>query len=143
MSDWKYLNQHRIRTGPFASSDEDGFNGMFLLMVEGLELKCLASDGAGWKHVSVSLNGSFRIPSWDIMSRVKELFWEDEETVMQLHPPKSQYVNQHPGCLHLWSPTDPNVTIPLPDPILVGFGDDKEGEGSALVNSIIGLIFKS
>ncbi len=37
---------------------------------------------------------------------------------MQFHPKRSEYVNYHPGCLHLWRPTD--VRIVLPPSIFVG-----------------------
>ena len=36
------------------------------------------------------------------MGHVKDLFWGEEDAVLQLHPPKSEYVNNHPFCLHLW-----------------------------------------
>jgi hypothetical protein len=52
------------------------------------------------------------------MCFVKSLFWDDEESVMQLHPPKSQWVNNHPYCLHLWK--QDSVEIPLPLQIMVG-----------------------
>ena len=68
-------------------------------------LRIIASDGTepeeqGWEHVSVSRPN--RIPDWKDMQFVKELFWDDEETVLQFHPAKSQYVNFHPYVLHLW-----------------------------------------
>lgn len=51
------------------------------------------------------------------MCFVKDLFWDGEDAVMQLHPPKSNYVNNHPHCLHLWRPTQ--AVIPMPETILV------------------------
>ena len=33
--------------------------------------------------------------------------WEDEDFVIQVHPPKSLHVNLMPNCLHLWRPLDP------------------------------------
>jgi len=81
-------------------------------------VRCIASDGGGWKHVSVSIIGDNRPPKWGLMCEVKGLFWEDEDVVIQFHPRKSEYVNNHPGCLHLWqSLTQP---FPTPDPIMVG-----------------------
>ena len=59
-----------------------------------------------------------RCPNWLEMCFAKGLFWEDEEAVMQLHPPKSDYVNCHPYCLHLWKPLE--TAIPLPPSIMVG-----------------------
>jgi hypothetical protein len=38
--------------------------------------------------------------------------------VVQFHPPKSQYVNCHPYCLHLWR--NKNQEVILPPSILVG-----------------------
>ena len=76
----------------------------------------LASSEYPWEHVSVSTKN--RCPNWQEMSFVKDLFWRDDECVMQLHPPKSEYVNHHPFCLHLWKPT--HAEIPQPPSILVG-----------------------
>ena len=60
----------------------------------------VASWGGGWEHVSVSLKN--RCPTWDEMCMVKEIFWKDDEVVVQFHPKKSEYVNIHPYCLHMW-----------------------------------------
>lgn len=55
----------------------------------------------GWEHVSVSpYNG--KTPSWDDMCEIKDMFWNDEEAVIQIHPKKSEYVNLLDNCLHLW-----------------------------------------
>lgn len=64
----------------------------------------------GWEHVSVSRRD--RCPTWEEMCLVKRLFWEDEETVLQFHPPRSRYVNVSENCLHLWKQT--GVEHPLP-----------------------------
>lgn len=105
-------NQWRVRTGKLASDDNCGNNGAFML--NGAFV--IASDGEGWEHVSVSRKN--RIPTWPEMCQIKNIFWDTEDAVMQLHPPQSDYVNVHPNCLHLWRPTD--RPIPLPPSILVG-----------------------
>jgi hypothetical protein len=114
----------RLLHGPLASrADRDGNNGMFILPPfrkgSNLSLRVLATDQMGWEHVSVSLKG--RCPYWDEMCHVKSLFWDDEDCVMQLHPPRSQWVNNHNTCLHLWRPLD--AAIPQPPSILVGIQD--------------------
>jgi hypothetical protein len=38
--------------------------------------------------------------------------------VIQYHPPESEYVNNHPNCLHLWRPT--GCALPMPPSIMVG-----------------------
>lgn len=58
----------------------------------------------GMEHVSVSPKKQFRIPSWDDMCVLKDIFFEDEEEAYQIHPKKSQYVNAVENCLHLWKP---------------------------------------
>jgi hypothetical protein len=119
MSDWKKLNAARVRQGMFATTDADGFNGAFCMMLNGLKVKCIASDGGGWQHVSVSIHDSSLPPSWSVMCQVKDLFWEEEDCVVQFHPPKSAYVNNHAGCLHLWRCTD-GREFPRPPEIMVG-----------------------
>lgn len=76
-------------------------------------LKVLAGDGGdafGWEHVSVSL--PHRCPTWAEMCKVKAMFWSPEDAVMQLHPPRSSYVDVHPHCLHLWRPTEQAILLP-------------------------------
>lgn len=75
------------------------------------------STGLGWEHVSVSLR--HRCPTWEEMCRVKDIFWAPKDAVVQIHPPKSEYVNGMPTCLHLWRPKD--VALLLPPKELVGW----------------------
>jgi hypothetical protein len=96
-------------------SGEDGFRGE-LLFTGTKPLRFICSWGEGWEHVSISLPK--RCPTWDEMNYVKGVFWRDDEVVMQLHPAKANYVNNHPFCLHLWRPL--NATIPTPPSIMVG-----------------------
>ena len=98
------------------SDDSYGNNGLFQIRYKGCNFNVIASDGLGWEHVSVSLED--RIPAWEEMCYMKDLFWNKDEAVMQLHPPESEYINNHDFCLHLWKPL--NAIIPLPDSILVG-----------------------
>jgi len=122
MSDWNFVNRHRVRTGPFASSERDGCNGFFQLILDSRKVKVIASDGLGWQHIGVSLEGSTNVPSWSIMCQIKELFFEAGDWVMQLHPPKNLNISNHPGCLHLWRPNG-GEAIPVPPPNLVGDAD--------------------
>lgn len=91
------INRWRM---PAYSKPEDGNNGAFLISFRSYGLQVIASDGEGWDHVSVSLLS--RCPNWEEMCFIKDLFWGEDETVIQFHPKKSEYVNNHPYCLHLW-----------------------------------------
>lgn len=79
-------------------------------------LLVIASFGGEWDHVSAS--HPRRIPNWIEMSHIKRMFFMPDEAVMQLHPAESDYVNNHPRCLHLWRPQ--NETIPTPPAWMVG-----------------------
>src|SRR5436189_58009 len=86
MSDWAFLNKHRVR-GPtpsipeiYFSDDSYGFNGLFRLPNEGNIIRCIASDGMDadgpewkWQHVSVSVEIDKRPPRWGLMCWVKDL----------------------------------------------------------------------
>lgn len=111
--------KYRVKRGRGASDSTFGNHGMFFVTLNGKStpLKCVASDGMGWEHVSVSLPD--RCPTWEEMCSIKDLFWDEEDVVIQYHPNKSAYINMHPHCLHLWRPT--KTEIPVPDKILIGF----------------------
>lgn len=72
----------------------------------------------GWEHVSVCPLKRKITPSWDDMCYIKDLFWREDEAVVQIHPEKAEYVNNMPNCLHLWKPA--GKEMPLPPSILVG-----------------------
>lgn len=117
--------QYRVKHGEFGTSSAEGNNGLFFIPASAARktaaLKVIASDGLGWEHASVSLRGEMRCPTWEEMCIVKNLFWDEDDAVMQLHPPRADYVNNHRACLHLWRPNAYGVEIPLPDSLLVGF----------------------
>jgi len=98
------------------SNENDGNNGLFMIDFKSSTLKVIASDQLGWDHISISLPN--RCPNWFEMKFVKELFFDDEETVVQFHPKKSQYVNNHEFCLHLWK--EHGIDYTLPPSIFVG-----------------------
>lgn len=76
--------------------------GQFAVKSGVFRLRCIASCGQGWDHVSVSLFN--RCPTWAEMDQVKRLFFEDEEVAMQLHVNGKSKINLHPFVLHLWRP---------------------------------------
>lgn len=103
------------------SSSRDGNNGPFEIPFSLRSIAyVIASDGAGWEHVSVHIisNGIERTPTWSEMCRIKDLFWSENDCVVQYHPAKSEYVNTHKNTLHLWKPTI--EVLPKPNPLMVG-----------------------
>lgn len=109
MKNLNYLNNYRVDLfGDGYLGDEH--NGAFSIKVKGEKYFVIASDGQGWEHVSVS--HETKIPSWKVMCEIKDMFFNTNEVVMQLHPRKKDYVNNHPNCLHLWKPIEQDIPTP-------------------------------
>ena len=118
---FKVPEKFRVTTGLMKSDASYGNNGQFI--VRSLKLKqplmCQSGEGYGWEHVSVSVHN--RCPTWPEMAFIKDLFWEKDDLVVQMHPPESDYVNNHPYCLHLWRKVGSNDFCERPGRELVGF----------------------
>jgi hypothetical protein len=116
---FKVPEKFRIKTGRQRSTKADGNNGAFL--IRSLKLKrsltVIASDGMGWEHVSVSLHN--RCPTWTEMCVVKELFWGEDDLVVQFHQREKDYVNNHAYCLHMWRKAGMNDYCEMPPKIMV------------------------
>jgi len=127
-----HLKEFRNRTHPIYKTEDDArMTGFFVIPLSkedqtfAIVLANEAYPGEmEWEHVSVRIgikkyHGKLaeRIPTWQEMCAVKELFWEKSECVMQLHPPEADYVNIHDHVLHLWRPMD--GVIPLPPKVAV------------------------
>lgn len=114
---FKVPEKFRITDGPYGSTAEFGNSGAFdVRLKNGQRVFVIASDGFDWEHVSVSR--SDRCPTWDEMCQIKDMFWGEDDCVVQFHPPKSEYVNNHPNCLHLWRHAE--CDFKTPPSILVG-----------------------
>ncbi len=115
---FKCPDKYRVQLPGYPAGDER--NGYFIVPLKHQQkLRIIASDGFGWEHVSVSRRD--RCPTWDEMCQIKALFWDEDDCVIQYHPPRSEYVNNHPNCLHMWRPI--GVSLPMPPSIMVGFKD--------------------
>lgn len=113
---------------PIDATDDDVRQGRYIIPFKKEQLRVIASDGNDWleiydppvwEHVSVSL--PHRCPTWEELDFIKNLWWREDETVIQLHVPRDRHVNYHPFCLHLWKPV--GIAIPLPPPSTVGPND--------------------
>lgn len=122
---FKVPEKLRVTSGAMKSSEADGNNGVFHVRFGPMAFAyCIASDGGfeeeEWEHVSVTMHdkGKTRPATWDEMCTIKDKFWDKEDTVIQYHPAESEYVNNHPHCLHMWRPV--GKEIPKPPSIYVG-----------------------
>lgn len=127
-TDSSHINEYRNRVHPqFKTDDIDGMTGFFVIpMDERNVAMIIASTGneiVPWEHASVRIGEKHnrklkeRIPTWEEMCLVKEIFWTEEECVIQFHPKAADYVNCHPCVLHLWRPI--NGEFPTPPKIAV------------------------
>lgn len=122
----------RLRKGPLATTAEDGNNGAFIIPAgrnrpyamavicsDGRDWACSGFAPPAWEHVSVST--TIRCPTWEEMCYVKSKFWDPEDVLIQFHPAETEYVNNHPYCLHMWRPI--GITLPIPPSLTVGYTD--------------------
>lgn len=100
--------------------ERDRLDGQYLIKLGDVEMFAIVSDGrpfgglaaTGWEHVSVSIKGDDRLPTWAEMCHVKSLFWEPDEVVIQYHPREADYVNFHEAVLHMWRPFSRKLPTP-------------------------------
>lgn len=122
MKDLRTLNSYRsiykqrqLGTDTFSKS----IYGIFSIPLSPEESAIAIADNglydSEWEHVSVSF--SHRCLTWEEMCKIKDMFFFEDEAVMQIHPEKKNYVNFHEYTLHLWRPK--TKEIPLPPPRIV------------------------
>lgn len=123
---FKVPEEHRatlLSEHPLYSKSKEPFGLFWIPYANGIVLYCIVVDGddeIDWEHVSVSVKKQAsnalihleRCPTWEEMCVVKDHFWEEEDCVVQFHPPKSEYISQHPYCLHLWRKINTNFETP-------------------------------
>lgn len=131
-TDSSHINEYRNKAHPtYRTEDSDCMTGFFVIpLSEDTYALIIASPGCAempWDHVSVRIGMkkrdpeeaglivprlNERIPTWEEMCLVKEIFWSDEECAVQFHPKAADYVNCHPCVLHLWKPSDREFPVP-------------------------------
>ena len=128
------LNNKRIKTVYRKVQDDKSIQLKLEVHSYSASDKCLVkfTRALGWEHLSVSHKN--KIPSWNTMQEMKEMFWEDEEVCFQLHPAKSEYINNNEYTLHIWKSID--GTFETPPSILVGFRPGHEQEDREILKKI-------
>lgn len=82
-----------------------GFDS-FEVKAMGNEFNVVASIEPNQEHISITLRHKKRIPTWEEMKAIKDIFFDAEEECYQVFPKKSEYVNLHPYCMHIWRDRD-------------------------------------
>lgn len=90
-----------------------GIDGaMFNVRINYRLYNVIASNGGGWDHVSIDPINQGHAPTWDVMCVLKDICFNDDETVIEYHPAKENYVNIAENCLHLWKPQNTAIAVP-------------------------------
>ena len=113
----------------------DGIKGY--ICIERVDMTFIASWGGGWDHVSVSPLNRKTIPTWNMMCKVKDIFFKPDETAIEIHPSEDQYVDNLSNCLHLWRANDREMV--LPPSFMVGF---RKGQTAAELQAEIDKYYK-
>lgn len=107
----------KIRNLKIVAESDDGFLGYWTDPTTQKVYSIIMSWDGGWEHLSIAPIRIGKTPSWELMCKFKEMFFKDEEACVQYHPKKSEYINIHPNCLHIWRPlyeklpTPPNIYV--------------------------------
>lgn len=117
---YKIPEKYRKQPVHLRSNANDLFGYFLIPFTTKILFICIATNGIDeipWEHVSVSLiDNKFRpikrTPTWKEMCCVKKMFWDSEDTVIQFHPPESEYVSHHDYVLHLWRKQNENFETP-------------------------------
>lgn len=128
----------RVHPHPIYGASSDPFNNCYRWKLDGKDeyVFVIVSNGTGWEddpgkhweHVSCSVRigrdpRNTRIPTYEELMEVKDIFWHEKETVFQIHPPKMYHVNAE-EVLHLWRPVD-GKGMRVPDMLtMTGFDQD-------------------
>lgn len=103
--------QHSYRTFTEGDIYRDGRFPLFykkIVVVSDTEFKqfrmgrCLvfvSIDGGNY-HLSISTPD--KLPSYEEMKEARYKFCPDEIYMAEIFPPKSEFINVHPYCRHLW-----------------------------------------
>lgn len=94
---------------------------------------CKFTKAQGWEHVTVA--GNHKVPDWELMCKIKDIFWSEEECCIEYHPRKSQYINNNEYCLHIWRPVD--EMLPEPPTILLGLKDIDSNQTEAATKAFL------
>lgn len=116
----KYDSLTRYRTDKDFKILSDEFlslNGCFTIPIGYSKCKIVADARDDWDHVNVVVkfgrdDSQYRIATKEEMIEIKEMFFEDSEPAIEIHPKKEDYVNIDEYMLHLWRPV--NRVLPLP-----------------------------
>lgn len=104
------LEKLRIDHPMYVKQIQGSIEGCFMIPYGNKNLLVISGCGEGWDHVSVSLR--HRCPTWEEMSFIKNLFWEQDELVYQFHPPIQDYINIGKTVLHLWKSWNQDIRLP-------------------------------
>ena len=84
-----------VEAGVDGASYRHNFADYSVIMSKGEE-----ADGRVWIHFSLA--HPHRLPAWAELVRFKEAFLGEESRAIQVLPPRSEWYNAPPYCLHLW-----------------------------------------
>ena len=117
MRDLSLLDDFRICTPAVLElygSYGDETCGAFLIPLPGQSrvLKVVAASSDGWDHLSVSVDGHKRTPTWAELEHAKRTFFRPDEIAWAYHMNVEDHISIHPYVLHLWRKH--NFEMPLP-----------------------------
>lgn len=97
-------------------AEHDIFIGSGIVEWQGFCGTVMFGHNEAWlmDHVSISNFKRNKLPSWDDMCKLKDMFFRSDEMAVQIHPAEKNYlhgVNGLMNVLHIWAPVNGDFSI--------------------------------
>ena len=133
---FKVPEHYRVKTGKYASTEAEGNNGMFVIPTNSKKyIYALAKEINGYEILSIHVSDHLKAikgqplvvtPSHDILKQMRDLFWGQEDRVVQIHFPLPERANfYNSNVIVLYRPKERSLPAP---PAALFFKGGKETE---------------
>lgn len=90
------LKDKRVKSVPSIFTDT------YIVKLKQADFRVMAGVDGDYEHVSVTVKGKKRIPTWYELCTIKDIFFYEDEECIQYFPKKAEYINVHEYCMHIW-----------------------------------------
>lgn len=101
---------YRVTQGVLATDRGHGNNGAFLIPATGHPAAVIASDQDGWEMVSIA--HCERPLTLAEVDAIRDLFWSQDDVVIQFHFPHQDRKGQHRYAVKLWRRAGQDAQLP-------------------------------
>jgi hypothetical protein len=106
----KIAKANHWRIGPWDATA--GWNGVFIVPVDGELWHVILADSGGWRHLAVTNFNNNHTASYNVIRTLRDYFYGDEAWVVHYYPPFDARIGTS-GTVHLWESIDAQMPVPV------------------------------